>query len=219
MIDEYVKEIRASLVNEQYYAALSLALTLPDICGSVEFPNKMIHERYIGWYDRYIGDQMKAGEFAKGLRKPYLSGEIVYNLRNSFLHNGRPDVDINKLKNADNQVQKFILYVCNTEIIEEVAVSTMVGDVPFKLISVEVRHLCNILCAYALQYYNAHKEDFITDSTILTYDGIGNFKEDMIKLFEDSVNDYYSKIPGHEKSVFSLVGSVDGSGFSLREKR
>ena len=52
MIDKYVEDIRSSLENKQYYAALSLALTLPDICGSVEFPNKEIHERYIGWYDK-----------------------------------------------------------------------------------------------------------------------------------------------------------------------
>ena len=59
MIDTYVNDIKRSLSNRLYYPALSLALTLPDICGSVEFPNKQIHERYIRWYDVYIGDELK----------------------------------------------------------------------------------------------------------------------------------------------------------------
>ena len=94
MIETYVDDIKKALSNELYFPALSLALTLPDICGSVEFPNKQIYERYIVWYDKYIGYFSKEiSEKAPG-DEPYLSGEIVYNLRNTFLHNGLPGVDV-----------------------------------------------------------------------------------------------------------------------------
>ena len=81
MIDIYVNDIRNALKNQSFFSALSLALTLPDVCGMAEFPNKQVAERYIGWYDKYIGAFIKNSEPFE--QSPYLSGEMVYNLRNT----------------------------------------------------------------------------------------------------------------------------------------
>ena len=61
---------------------LALALALPDICGAAEFSDDTpVAKRYIGWFDKYVypfvGDQSDI---------PNLTGELVYNLRNTFLH-------------------------------------------------------------------------------------------------------------------------------------
>lgn len=58
MIPVYVNDIKRSLENKCYFSALSLTLMLPDICGMVEFPDKSVAERYMGWYDKYLGDYM-----------------------------------------------------------------------------------------------------------------------------------------------------------------
>ena len=50
MINKLVEDINKALDNEAYFSALSLALTLPDICGKAEFPETKSGRRYIDWY-------------------------------------------------------------------------------------------------------------------------------------------------------------------------
>lgn len=40
MVQRIVDDIRAALDHDLYFAALSTALTLPDICGKAEYPNE-----------------------------------------------------------------------------------------------------------------------------------------------------------------------------------
>ena len=165
MIDIYVTEIKKSLSNKLYFPALSLALTIPDICGSVEFPNKQIYERYIGWYDKYIGKYLKEiSENVPGDR-PYLSGEIVYNLRNTFLHNGRPGVDVKKIKDENNQIKKFLLFVGDSRGMQEIAISSK--DLGKALI-IDITYLCDLLCDSATEYYKNNRGKFIFNYTVLT---------------------------------------------------
>ena len=84
MIDIYVNDLHHALKNRCYFSALALALALPDICGAAEFSDDTpVAKRYIGWYDKYVypltGDK-KEDDCAT------LTGELVYNLRNTFLH-------------------------------------------------------------------------------------------------------------------------------------
>lgn len=56
MINKIIEEIDKSLEIEAYLSALSLVLILPDICGKAEYDsNKKNKERYINWFDEYIG--------------------------------------------------------------------------------------------------------------------------------------------------------------------
>ena len=48
-----ISEIRKALKLELYNCALALALTLPDVCGKVEFPNAGVSKRYKEWFDKY----------------------------------------------------------------------------------------------------------------------------------------------------------------------
>ena len=98
MIPIYVNDIRHSLENKCYFSALSLALTLPDICGMAEFPDKSVTGRYIEWYDKYLGVYMAQGKDILGGNNSWLSGEVVYNLRNTYLHQGNPGIVSDKVK-------------------------------------------------------------------------------------------------------------------------
>ena len=158
VIEIYVNDIRNALKNQSYFSALSLALTLPDICGMAEYPNKQVAERYIGWYNKYIGDYVKNEEPFN--QSPYLSGEMVYNLRNTYLHQGSPNVDASKVKEEVNQVDKFILSLGDGTKIHEMTFSVNVGPVAFRTILVDITYLCGVLCDCSLAYYRENAEKF-----------------------------------------------------------
>ena len=56
MLNQLIADINRALDNEAYFSALSLALTLPDICGKAKYPTeKSTRKRYIDWYNEYVG--------------------------------------------------------------------------------------------------------------------------------------------------------------------
>ena len=55
MILRIIDEIEKALNHDLYFAALNLALTLPDICGKAEHPDLRTGERYKKWYDEIVG--------------------------------------------------------------------------------------------------------------------------------------------------------------------
>lgn len=83
------------LENDCYISALGMALTLPDICGKAKYPQwkkQNVGLRYKKWYDEYIGfREIPSGPHSEDFS--YLSGEVVYSLRNCLLHQGTPNID------------------------------------------------------------------------------------------------------------------------------
>lgn len=156
MIDMIVNDINTALENGAYLSVLSLALTLPDVCGKAEYPNEKIGKRYIQWYDEYIGKYETDGQ----TDCPYLSGEVVYSLRNSFLHQTTPNVDKGKIQNPQNQIDEFVLVLepkKQCEMYADLSVSELLG---IKEYHVSVQRLCFILTRTALGYYHKNKEKF-----------------------------------------------------------
>lgn len=101
-----VEEIEKGLEKGCYFAALTLALTLPDICGKAEYPSKCVGDRYRDWYDEYVGKYEKSRN-PYNFDMPYLSGEVVYKLRCSFLHSGNPSVAAEEIKDETCKVDCF----------------------------------------------------------------------------------------------------------------
>ena len=162
MIDYYVNEIRTCLSNRCYFAALSLTLMLPDICGVAEYPDKQVAERYISWYDNCLGAYLKQERMFEG--QPYLSGEIVYNLRNTFFHQGKADIIASKVRETQNQIDRFTLILGDGTVMHTVSLTVNAGDVWYRNIFVDVVFLCGIICDAAQWYYQNNKEKF--DNTI-----------------------------------------------------
>lgn len=112
MILSLIDDINKALDAESYFSALALVLTLPDICGKAEYPNKKTTQRYKEWYDEYIGQfEQSPSCKRKKTSMPYLSGEVVYSLRNSFLHQGTPNIDESRIKEESNQINNFQLVI------------------------------------------------------------------------------------------------------------
>ena len=93
-MEKRIQEARNCIDNSLYEAALALALTLPDICGQVEYPAlKKVGERYTKWIDDFVD--------SKGLYDPlfdavggfeHLESQDIYKLRCAFLHSGDQDI-------------------------------------------------------------------------------------------------------------------------------
>lgn len=87
-MDDLVEAIEIAINTENYYAALFLSLTLPDICGNIEYPElSKKSDRYKEWFrinmtPKYIINN-----------KVSLLGDDCYALRCSMLHEGNSSVE------------------------------------------------------------------------------------------------------------------------------
>lgn len=90
---KFTDSIRASIASENWYAALSLALTLPDICGRLDNPAPAGSARYAAWFETWMAHHYKMHAGFKGYEHVFLCGEDCYALRCSFLHQGEANID------------------------------------------------------------------------------------------------------------------------------
>lgn len=141
-----IAEIEKALDAELYNCALALALTLPDVCGKVEFSGeKSFGERYKKWFSRYafpyFAVEATKLPSKKIVKNTWLSAEECWALRCAFLHAGNYDVKHVPLANVQIHVHKR-----NSE-----NYSHMVRDSQYA--DWDVIELCKKLCLAAREYY------------------------------------------------------------------
>ncbi len=146
MIKLYVNDILNSLNNKCYFSALAMSLALPDICGAAEYPHETsIAKRYIEWYNKYLREYMlDSGD------TPSLSGEVVYNLRNTFLHTGSPNIDSSKVKNETNQLDRFMLILGDGKKFWSMTSFFDTPIVKLRTMTIDVSYLCRTICDCSL---------------------------------------------------------------------
>ncbi|MDV2986986.1 UNVERIFIED_CONTAM: hypothetical protein Q9R58_22005 [Methylobacteriaceae bacterium AG10] len=121
-MERFIRSIEQSLATSNWYSALALALTLPDMCAFAEKGSKVSGNDYAKWFDRwvapkYVSDQRVAMSMLKDLDQksdgkqgilasikevfgdkiddgfiPFLSGKDCYALRCAYLHNASDDI-------------------------------------------------------------------------------------------------------------------------------
>ena len=161
MIDAYIDDIKRSLENGCYYAALSLAVTLPDICGRAEYPKKEVGERYIKWCDEYLCPSILG-------KVDGISGEAVYNFRNTFLHQGEPSINSDAFKNDENRIDKLILLVGEIKGPTEMSCEFKSGDINLiRVIAINSAHFCECICDAVQDYYHNNKSKFSLNYDIM----------------------------------------------------
>ena len=108
---QFIQAIEISLNTQNWYSALALALTLPDICGKIDYPNlhKQTRLRYSKWFDMYVGEEYKMT--IEGKTITLLTGNDCYALRCSYLHEGSNKVRKTESKKNDDDIitEKFVL--------------------------------------------------------------------------------------------------------------
>lgn len=73
-MDYIINEINGCLEHQYYFAALSLALTLPNICASYEKKSRAGRIEYADWCNRYVKNELE------------IDGAIIYALRCGMFH-------------------------------------------------------------------------------------------------------------------------------------
>ena len=76
-----------------------MALTFPDICGSLEYPNKGSTARYVEWFTTYMVPKYSVTMYG-GRVEQFLSGEDCYALRCAFLHQGSMEISSQRIQDA-----------------------------------------------------------------------------------------------------------------------
>lgn len=163
MIDKIINDIDVSLENGAYLSALALALTLPDICGKAEFPTEpSTKKRYKQWYNDHVEVLLKPLCQATE-DMPYLSEDVIYSLRCSFLHQGTPNINTSEVSEDRCKVDKFILVVEDEENVDQSLSCVSYGknfEIVNRELTVDIRTLCYNLKTAAKKYYDSNKSLF-----------------------------------------------------------
>ena len=166
MLLRLIEDMNQALDNDCFFSALALALTFPDICGKAKYPNAKTRQRYINWYDEYVGCTEKCPGYEM---MPYLSGEVVYSLRCSLLHQGNPNIEKEKITEENCKIDHFTLLTekkkdfniyADSASISDGGLGSGDGGKTTRSYEVNVRRLCLILAACAKGYYRDYPEQF-----------------------------------------------------------
>lgn len=167
MVNRIIEEIQKSLKQENYLAALTMALTLPDICGKAAEPSLWTGARYKKWYKDNVvlhektSDPHGADMPYCGADMPYLSEEVIYQLRNSMLHQGNPNVDAKSIREEQCKIDEFILFVDEPYDSGLSVVSYGKGlRIANRKLEVNLILVCNRICEAAKEYYKKNTKRF-----------------------------------------------------------
>ncbi len=93
-MESLVHALENSLEQKNWYASVILALTLPDICGKIEYPGEYSGARYKKWCEKYLEPKYthQVGPTQMGYVHKFLSGSDCHALRCALLHEGSDDI-------------------------------------------------------------------------------------------------------------------------------
>ena len=152
MIEEIVNEINKLLLDGYPYSALGMALTLPDICGNIAYPNTGNGFRYKKWFDEYA--LPKSGiSVDEGFMS--VDGEVCYKLRCAYLHSGNFDLGNS---GAVKDIRKFTLHYNRDPLLRFNRIAQMT-DGTYQM-DIDLGVLCWQLCEAAKDFYKSHQSDF-----------------------------------------------------------
>lgn len=168
-----IEDIKKALGNEAYLSALALTLTLPDICGRVEYPyEESTRKRYVAWFNKYAYDIYFKydGDYKDNYVGTEFEGETCYLLRCKLLHEGHINIKDDRIKITD-----FELSITSTDdngiYASRHGVTTLQDGSKNYSVRLDVRDLCNKICRAAEQYYIANNEKGgFTDYTVKIID-------------------------------------------------
>lgn len=100
---EVIDGVREAIEKECWLSALALALTIPDICGQIAYPdlanrrgNRLVRKQYEKWFrenlEHYFPDDTGYDENGRA-RRPYFTADMCYRLRCEIFHSGSDDID------------------------------------------------------------------------------------------------------------------------------
>jgi hypothetical protein len=141
--------------SHNWYAALTLALSLPDICGRLEDPSAKSQARFTKWFDRYLLSRYQAGLGHNRTLHTYLSGNDCYALRCAYLHQGEFGIEDQRAREA---ITHFQFIAPRPGLIVHMNQSTAAGT---SVLQLQVNVFCTDVCVGVEQWLDdvAKNED------------------------------------------------------------
>ncbi|GAA4878741.1 hypothetical protein [Ferrimonas pelagia] len=143
-MDRFTSAVRKNIESKNWYGALFLALTMPDICGKLAYPEiEFAGQRYKKWFDANLAEVNKAN--IMGNEVVFLTATDCWALRCSLLHQGTDNI-------TDQRAQ---------EIISKFEFTTM-GMHRIKINSVltlNVASFCEEICQSVENWFNSVSDD------------------------------------------------------------
>lgn len=162
-MDRFTNAIEMAIDSKNWYAALYLALALPDICARLEsVDGKTNGSRYAAWFDKYMGHRYAHVLGGGYERHVFLSGGDCYALRCAALHEGAGDISSQRAKDA---LERFHFTVVSAH-------CNQIGTV----LQVDIPTFCQDICEevgrWASEFKRDHPDKLHRLSELLTiYEG------------------------------------------------
>ena len=165
---DIINDVKKSIENKNYLSALSLALTIPDKCGQIEYGTDVgVGQRYIDWYNTWCHDY---NNYQEMLELPDADGKFIYQLRCSFLHAHSTDLDYDKLEQK-NKLDEFELEIGDyMDGVFAVYASGVINDGESRHMRLRLIDLCLLICHGAQKYYEKNKQKVNEASKIIISD-------------------------------------------------
>ncbi len=148
-MERFINAAQSALNAGNWYGALAVSLTLPDICGRLENPSALTKERYLAWWLKYC--QPKYTYFVGALREKhvFLAGDDAYALRCAYLHEGGSDISYQRARKA---LSEFIF-------VKPPKSGSVHCNQSDDRLQLQVDIFCNDICAGATTWSIEHKEN------------------------------------------------------------
>lgn len=155
----FVDSVKLSLQTENYYAALSVAFILPDICSKLEFPDKYTGSRYILWFEKYLKEFYQHEVGADHEIHVFLSAKDFYALRCVFLHQGQSDISE---QDKQETINNFIFTKpdkINNNNMHRNYNSIIIGNRQTNKLQLQVDTFCEEILSGTAEWLNENKND------------------------------------------------------------
>ncbi len=103
-VNNFIQALEVSIKTQNWYSVLFISLTLPDIFGKIDEPNKGSQARTVNWYNKYMKNMYTHHIGPDRLEHTFLSGDDFYALRCAYLHEGSDDI---RNQRAQDVLEKF----------------------------------------------------------------------------------------------------------------
>lgn len=173
-----IEEIESNISDHRWQSALALALTVPDICGGIAFPEivkrykdgRIVLDRqknptrdvggqYIRWFDTYAASFFKVTPEEDS---PYICGERCWQLRCEYLHQ-------NKGFSNDSEESKLRFHLgvnCGSSVCQQKGNVRWNGGMDIRI---DIEQFCTRMCAAGRNYYEktTPKDQFSLYNTLV----------------------------------------------------
>lgn len=166
-----IEEVELNIEDGRWQSALTLALTLPDICGGIAFPEivkryrdgrvmldrqkkptRDVGGQFVRWFDEFAAPFFKVSASDPS---PYICGERCWQLRCEYLHQNKGFLND---EDDDASVRFHLGINCGTSVCQLDQTSAINGNMDIRI---DIEQFCLRMCQAARSYYDSvHKERF-----------------------------------------------------------